>query len=173
MDSLADRWSVSDDRTTAWCLLLLAEHALETGPATATAPVRHDTSMSLPANPRALSMASVQGRMLLTLMHWEGNQHTAVQALHVLVDNALRHGITPDEPDQRLEAWLRVTEARELVIDVMDPYPSFPNFDQAVRGNLGRGLEALRRLEAAVSWFPDATGGKTVRVTLQPAQADL
>ncbi|MFD7975279.1 ATP-binding protein [Streptomyces sp. NPDC059071] len=174
VDALAHSWGVSDDRTTTWCTLPLAERPLEIAPV-ATAPVRHETALRLPADPSALTLAGIQGRTHLTLLNWSGNQHAAVSVLHVLVHNALQHGITPG-PGQAIAVWLRVTQARELLIDVEDPNPEFPDFDKAVAGELGRGLWGARRLGAAITWMPNAPGdtvGKIVRAVMQPGEVDL
>ncbi|MFF7183184.1 ATP-binding protein [Streptomyces sp. NPDC008121] len=94
-----------------------------------------------------------------------------MDVLYVLVRNAVEHGLTEESPSRRLEAWLRVTEQHELLIDVQD-VPDFPSFDKAARGELGRGLWGAQRLGATLSWFPGEQG-KTVRATLQPGPVDL
>ncbi|MER7952079.1 ATP-binding protein [Streptomyces sp. NPDC096079] len=176
VDALAHAWGVSDDRTTTWCTLPLPQGhpELNLSPA-APAPVRHETALRLPADVSALTLAGIKGRTTLTLLNWSGNQHAAVSVLYVLVRNALQHGFTPG-PQQTLTIRLGVTEARELLIDVEDPNPAFPDFDQAVAGERGLGLPAARHLGAALSWSPNRPGepvGKTVHAVMQPGEADL
>ncbi|MET8506876.1 ATP-binding protein [Streptomyces sp. NPDC004787] len=176
VDALAHSWGVSNDRTTTWCTLSLAEGPLELASSPlATAPVRHEAALRLPADPSALSLAGTQGRTQLTLLSWPGNRHAAIKVLDILVHNALEHGTTLG-PGQVLKVWLRVTETCELLIDVEDPNPSFPEFDKAVAGESGRGLWCASRLEAAITWIPNgpsATAGKTVRAVMQPGEVDL
>ncbi|MFF6903920.1 ATP-binding protein [Streptomyces hydrogenans] len=174
VDFLAHSWGVSEDRTTTWCSLSLSEGLSKMTPGpVATAPVQRETELHLLCNPAALGRASIQGRTQLALLGWSGNQHAAVQVLNVLVRNALAYGITPGQPGQSLTAALRVTEADELLIDVTDPNPTFPDFDKALAGELGRGLWEAQRLGATVSWFLSAGSGKTVRAVMQPGQAEL
>ncbi|MFV5995388.1 ATP-binding protein [Streptomyces sp. NPDC056231] len=96
-----------------------------------------------------------------------GEQHTAIAVLYVLVNNAMKHALTPGAAAQGPDVWLRIAVAGELLIDVTDPDPAFPDFDRAVAGELGRGLWGAKRLGAAITWFP-ADGGKTVRATMRP-----
>ncbi|MGW0958615.1 ATP-binding protein [Streptomyces gelaticus] len=137
-------------------------------PATAQL-VSRETRLLLPANPSALKVARISGRTMLTMLSWHGNQHAAIDVLYVLVNNALRHALSPGETPQGPEIWLRVTEAHDLIIDVADLDPEFPNFDQAVAGELGHGLWGAKRLGAAITWFL-AGGGKTVRATMEPGR---
>ncbi|MFC8015792.1 ATP-binding protein [Streptomyces cinereoruber] len=175
VDALADFWGVSQDRTTVWCALFLSEGLPEMVPnPVAPAPVRHEAVLRLPADPSALALAGIRGRTALTMLNWTGNQHAAINVLHVLVRNALEHGITPGQVDQELSVWLRVTEAGELIIDVADPDPTFPRFAKAVAGELGRGLWGARRLGATLTWAPGlVAGGKIVRAVMQPGQVEL
>ncbi|MER6104364.1 ATP-binding protein [Streptomyces sp. NPDC001832] len=126
-----------------------------------------ETRLLLPADPSALKLARINGRMRLAMLSWHGNQHAAIDVLYVLVNNALEHALSPGETQQGPEVWLRVTEAHDLIIDVTDLDPEFPNFDQAVAGELGHGLWGAKHLGAAITWFP-ADGGKTVRATMRP-----
>ncbi|MEU7028870.1 ATP-binding protein [Streptomyces sp. NPDC046275] len=171
IEALAHAWGVSQDRTTTWCALLLPGAPSETPPAPEAS--ARQLELRLPGNISALSRANIQGRTYLTLLGWPGNQHAAVQVLYVLVHNALAHGITPGDPGQTLTARLRVTETDELLIDVTDPSPHFPDFDKALAGERGRGLWEAQRLGARIDWLPNAPHGKTVRALLQPGQADL
>ncbi|MFD5370723.1 ATP-binding protein [Streptomyces sp. NPDC127103] len=172
VDALADAWGVSEDRTQTWCTLPLPEGLppVRSGPA----PVWHESEIRIPGNSRGLTLAGIQGRISLTLLNWHGPQNRALQVLYVLVHNAVQHGIAPGRTGQAIAIWLRVTEAHELLIDVTDPAPEFPQFEAAIDGELGRGLPGAQRLGATLSWTPDlSTGGKTVRALMQPGQVDL
>ncbi|MGW7433314.1 ATP-binding protein [Streptomyces sp. NPDC054861] len=172
VDALAEEWGVSEDRTTVWCTLPLTEGASEMASAAPTEKVVHETALPLPTNSSAGRTARIRARDLLTILAWPGSHNVAVNVLYVLVRNAVEHGLTEESHSRRLEAWLRVTEQHELLIDVQDHVPDFPRFDQAARGELGRGLWGAQRLGAALSWFPGEQG-KTVRATLQPGPVDL
>ena len=109
------------------------------------------------------------------MLSWPGNQHLAIDVLDVLVDNAVQHALTPGKTGQHLGACLSITEAHELLVDVTDPVPQFPDFDKAVAGELGRGLWEIARQGAALSWFVVGSefDAKTVRAVLRPGQVDL
>ncbi|MGW3387440.1 ATP-binding protein [Streptomyces cinereoruber] len=172
VDVLSDAWGISKDRTTTWCTLRLPEGlpALSTGPA----PVRNETMIRVPADTSGLQLAGIHGRTAFAILDWPGDQQAAVDVLHSLASNALRHGIAQDWPSSDLRIWVRVTKAHELIIDVKDPNPDFPEFETNVVGELGRGLWIVRRSGATVSWAPDmAEGGKTVRAVMQPGQVAL
>ncbi|MGX1268067.1 ATP-binding protein [Streptomyces phaeoluteigriseus] len=175
VDTLAKEWGVSSDGTTTWCTLPLTEGPTDMQPAAVTAPVLREIRLDLPANPSAAALARIQARTLLTVMAWPGKQHLAIDALHVLVDNAVEHALPPEEPDQQFKACLSVTEAHELLIDVTDPLPQFPNFDQAVAGEGTRSLWEIKRQGVALSWFVTGSefGGKTVRAVLRPGVVEL
>jgi anti-sigma regulatory factor (Ser/Thr protein kinase) len=172
VDALAKEWGVSEDRTTVWCTLPLTEGTSPMDPAVPTAQVVHESALPLPPNASAAGAARIWARTLLTIMAWPGPHHVAADVLYVLVRNAVEHGLTEQSAGRRLEAWLRINESRELLIDVQDHNPDFPSFDKAVQGELGRGLWGAQRLGAALSWFPGEQG-KTVRATLQPGPVDL
>ncbi|WP_406379774.1 ATP-binding protein [Streptomyces sp. NBC_01618] len=131
--------------------------------------VSRETRLLLPADPSALKVARIDGRTILTTLRWHGNQHAAIDVLYVLVNNTLKHALSPGETRQGPEVWLRVTKAHDHLIDVTDLDPEFPNFDQAVAGELGHGLWGAKHLGAAITWFP-ADGGKTVRATMRPGR---
>ncbi|MFE7243038.1 ATP-binding protein [Streptomyces sp. NPDC057580] len=166
VEPLAETWGVSPDGTTTWCSLSLTEGPTTMEPAAALR-VSRETRLLLRADPSALKLARINGRTLLMWLSWRGNQHAAIDVLYVLVNNALTHALSPGETQQGPEVWLRVTEAHDLIIDVTDPDPEFPNFDQAIAGELGHGLWGAQRLGAAITWFP-TDGGKTVRATMRP-----
>ncbi|MFF2779489.1 ATP-binding protein [Streptomyces sp. NPDC058052] len=169
VDAMADSWGVSGDRTKVWCTITLPAGLPEMVPA----PVRHEATLRLPGDVTALNMARIKGRTLLALLHWSGDQRAAVDVLYVLVRNALEHAITPGDGGDAFHAWLRITDADELVIDVWDPEPDFPDYEKAIEGVQGRGLRLAQGLGAEIRWLPDAPYGKTVRAILQPGSADL
>ncbi|HBF84941.1 MAG TPA: ATP-binding protein [Streptomyces sp.] len=170
VDALADSWGVSSDGTTTWCVLT-AEGPAETDPA--PAPVLREVRFPLPADPSALTKARIEGRTLLTLLCWPGSQYTATDVLYVLVRNALEHGITPGETSRSIDVWLRITSDHQLLIDVTDPNPTFPDFERALAGELGRGLWGAQQLGATISYLPAGSDGKTVRATMQPGEVEL
>ncbi|MFI5990257.1 ATP-binding protein [Streptomyces sp. NPDC051362] len=172
---MAAEWGVSQDGTTTWCTLPLTEGSDEMQPAAATAPVVREIPLDLPADRSAANLARIQARTLLTVANWRGDQHHAIDVLHNLVDNAVQHALTPEKAGQTFAVVLRLTEAHELLIDVTDPLPQFQNFDQAVAGEIGRGLWEVTRRGVALSWFVVGPGhdAKTVRAVLRPGQVDL
>ncbi|MET7382947.1 ATP-binding protein [Streptomyces sp. NPDC005526] len=174
VESLSEAWGVSEDGTTTWCTLPLTEGLSDTHPAAATAPVLRDIPLDLPADPSAAGLARIQARILLTVLSWPGNQHLAIDVLRVLIDNAVQHALPPGTAGQHLGACLSVTEADELLIDVTDPNPTFPDFDKAIAGEPGRRLWEIARQGVKLTWFAGPEfDGKTVRAALRPGQVDL
>jgi anti-sigma regulatory factor (Ser/Thr protein kinase) len=175
IEALAEDWGVSQDGTTTWCSLPLTKGPEAMQPAAVTAPVVREIPMDLPGDRSAMGLARIQARTLLPLTAWPGNQHQAVDVLHVLVDNAVRHALIPGEVNQQFGACLSITEADELIIDVTDPVPLFPDFDKALAGESGRGLWEITRKGVDLSWFVAGTGfeAKTVRAVLRPGAVDL
>lgn len=165
--AVADAWGVSEDRTTVWCTLPLAEGT----PGTDTPRIVREQTMSFDPSPNSSGSTRIWARSALTIMAWPGPVAVAVDVLYVLVTNALRHGL-PAGSGQSVRVALRLTDRGDLLVDVEDHTPDFPAFDKAVNGELGRGLWGARRHGAEVSWFPSGTG-KTVRATLRPGPVDL
>ncbi|MFC9931696.1 ATP-binding protein [Streptomyces sp. NPDC127190] len=174
VDALAESWGVSDDGATTWCTLPLNKGSEEMQPVAVTAPVLREIPLDLPADPSATGLARIQARTLLTVLSWPGNQHLAIDVLHVLLDNAVRHALPVAKTVQTFGVRLSVTEAHELLVDVTDPVPAFPNFDKAVAGEVGRGLWEAVRQGAELSWFVVGSdyGAKTVRAVLRPGRVD-
>ncbi|MFV5994997.1 ATP-binding protein [Streptomyces sp. NPDC056231] len=171
VESLAEAWGVSGDGTTTWCTLPLTKGPSDMQPAAVTAPVLREIPLDLPTDPSAAGLARIQARTLLTVLSWPGNQHLAIDVLHVLIDNAMQHALTPGRNGQQFGACLSITEAHELLIDVTDPTPMFPEFGKAIAGELGRGLWDITRQGAALTWFVSPKfDGKTVRAALRPGQ---
>ncbi|MFE7330319.1 ATP-binding protein [Streptomyces sp. NPDC057565] len=165
---MTDAWDFSPDGTAASCSLSLTEGPITMEPAAAPPLVSREKRLLLPPDPSALKIARIQGRTLLTMLSWPGSQHAAIDVLYILVNNAMKHALTPGEAAQGPDVWLRITAAGELLIDVTDPDPAFPDFDRAVAGELGRGLWGAKRLGASVTYFSANGQGKTVRATMRP-----
>lgn len=174
VEALADSWGVSPDGRTTWCTLPPTKGPSEMDPVAATAPVLREMPLELPPDPSAVTIARVSGRTKLTMLDWPGNVHAAVDVLGCLVDNAVAHGLTAGQAGQCLSARLGITEARQLIIDVTDPNPTFPDFAEAVDGTTGRGLWNARQHGARLSWFiASDSDGKTVRATFEPGRVEL
>ncbi|MGP4089637.1 ATP-binding protein [Streptomyces sp. KR55] len=176
VDAMADAWGVSPDGTTTWCSLSLCK-----GPddpmepvATPTPVLREYPVIGLPGNSSAVTRARTIARTGLTVIGWTGDAHAATEVLARLVDNAVRHGVTPGHAETQISARLSLNEDGELIIDVTDPKPLFPDFEAARQGENGRGLWEVGRLGAEVTWFaPPDLNGKTVRATMKPGPVDL
>ncbi|MGW4086947.1 ATP-binding protein [Streptomyces sp. NPDC004822] len=175
VECLAEEWGVSQDGTTTWCTLPLTKGPEDMSPAAATAPVLREIPMELPGDRSAAGLARIQARTLLTVADWPGNQPHAVDVLHSLVDNAWKHAVIPGEVNQRFDACLSITEAQELIIDVTDPVPLFPDFEQAITDESGRGLAKIARKGVKLSWFVvgEDFNAKTVRAVLRPGAVEL
>jgi hypothetical protein len=177
VESLAESWEVSEDGTTTKCALPLPEGPIKMEPVAPIAPVEAGLPLDLPADPpQVVRAARLQARTLLTVLGWPGNQPSAISVLHCLVDNAVRYGLSPGQSGERLEAWLSVTTANELLVEVTDPNPLFPGFDKAVAGELGRSLWSITQQQhgATLLWFVNVGFmGKTVRAVMRPGAVDL
>ncbi|MFH9439204.1 ATP-binding protein [Streptomyces rochei] len=157
-----------------------AETPLRALPAFAGTPtgsliVRH-FAMHLPGDRRSLFLSRVWTRRMATVLCWSGDVQRAVEVVARLVDNGVRHGIPSNVPavEVQLTLTLATDEAGALVIDVADLNPAFPDFDAAVRGERGRGLQRVTFLGARVSRFlPHEGRGKTVRAVLPPGPVDV
>ncbi|GAA2494344.1 hypothetical protein GCM10023100_10460 [Actinocorallia cavernae] len=143
-------------------------------PAVVTAPVLREIPMGLPADSSAAASARIQAQTLLTVLGRSGDQNLAVDVLHTLVDNAVQHALIRAAAEQRFGTCLSITETRELLIDVTDPNPAFPQFDKAITGEVGDGLWGIVCQGATLTWFARADfAGKTVRAVLRPGQVGL
>ncbi|MEU1201265.1 hypothetical protein ABZ446_34320 [Streptomyces sp. NPDC005813] len=125
--------------------------------------------------------ARLRVRTRLTVAHWGGNVDAAARVADKLVDNAYRHA----EPFGPGQGWieLRLTvraETDELLIEVDDATPTFPDFEIAATAEPAGpppGLWWVRHYRGALSWSPktdDTTGdviGKTVAAVLPTAGA--
>jgi anti-sigma regulatory factor (Ser/Thr protein kinase) len=138
-------------------------------------PVLDSLSTELPADVSAVLMARVWIRTCLAALGWNGPILRAAEVISRLVDNGVRHGMPngTDKTQRRIVLRVTVNEAGELVIDVTDLNPTFPNFAAAVKGEKGLGLWHVAHHDAQVTWFLHHEGpGKTVRATLAPGPVD-
>ncbi|MEU6070560.1 hypothetical protein ABZ864_40510 [Streptomyces sp. NPDC047082] len=126
---------------------------------------------------RAMWSARVKGRTALTMMSWPGSVPDAVLVFTVLVGNALQHGLCDacGSPTV-LHGRLSTTDAKQLLIDVEDPNPSFPYFSN-VRAGAGGGVLAgllQRHVITDLIYAVHAEGrGKTVRAVLDAGAVEL
>ncbi|MET9528230.1 ATP-binding protein [Streptomyces coeruleorubidus] len=128
----------------------------------------------LPGEPRAVRAGRMWIRAVLPALRWAGPILKAAEVVTRLLENAVRHGLTDHAKTQTLSLRVAVNEAGDLLIDVSDLNPSFPDFDAAVRGEKGQGLWRVDHLGARVTWFlPHEGTGKTVRAVLAPGPVDL
>ncbi len=144
-------------------------------PAASPLPVLDSLSIELPADVSAVLTARIWIRTCLAALGWNGPILRATEVISRLVDNGVRHGL-PDGTDKmqrRIVLRVEVNEAGQLVVDVTDLNPTFPNFAAAVRGERGRGLWHVGHHDAQVTWFLHHDGpGKTVRAMLAPGPVD-
>ena len=129
----------------------------------------------LPGDQTAVFGARIWIRIAVTALGWKGNVMRATEAVARLVDNGVRHGMPAEVPRKERLVSLEValTDAGELVIDVSDLEPAFPDFEAARRGEKGRGLWQVSHLGAQVTQLPRRGTGKTVRTVLAPGPVDL
>jgi anti-sigma regulatory factor (Ser/Thr protein kinase) len=176
VEAMADAWGVSSDGTTTWCSLSPCKgHAASMQPAAAPFPLlRAYPVIDLPGNDSAVTLARTVARSGLTVIGWRGSIHAATEVLARLVQNAVDHGLASDRAGSQISAQLSIDEEGRLRIDVTDPNPLFPDFDTALKGEQGRGMWEIQRLQGEVTWFaPPELTGKTVRATMTPGSVDL
>ncbi|MEV0487387.1 ATP-binding protein [Streptomyces sp. NPDC050508] len=139
-------------------------------PAEGPSPITISFQTELPYQEGAVRMGRWWIRGCLPALNWDGPVLEAVGVVSHLVDNALRHGLPRGAVNEsRIVLRAAVTEAGELVLDVIDPNPSFPGFAAARTGESGVGLRRVAELGARLTWFLHSDGsGKTVRAVLAP-----
>jgi anti-sigma regulatory factor (Ser/Thr protein kinase) len=130
----------------------------------------------LVADRGAAANARLRARPQLTVCSWPGNIDAAARVASHLVDNAVKHG----QPftDGKIVLRMRAHgDTDELLIEVDDALPDFPDFDQVANQipeprPAPPGLWWPAHYRGTVSWdrWPDADG-KTVQALL-PATWD-
>ncbi|QNP74953.1 sensor histidine kinase [Streptomyces roseirectus] len=146
-------------------------HAGHTAPA-AAAPVTASLQTELPGDASAVTAARGWVRATHAWLRWTGPAAHAAEAAGHLVANAVLHGLPEDTFHGHLLLKASATEASELLLDVTDHNPRFPQFDRSTgRAGADRGLRQIAWLGAQVTWrtAPNALG-KTVRAAFPPAR---
>ncbi|MGV9812732.1 ATP-binding protein [Streptomyces cellulosae] len=170
VNAMADAWGVSPDGTTTWCSLSLRKGSdAPMEPVASPVPtLRRYPAISLPGDASAASRVRTIARTGITVMGWKGSVHAGTEVVGLLAQNAVQHAVT-DSSSQRVTVNLQLSESEQLIIDVHDPAPRFPGFQDAVGGEQGRGLWEAQQHGAAITWFLDPeAGGKVVRATMTP-----
>ncbi|MEH0660997.1 hypothetical protein QA860_25345 [Streptomyces stelliscabiei] len=135
-----------------------------------------DWSTSLLANEAAGPNARLRTRTWLTIGHWHGNVDIAARVTDKLVDNAVKHGkiSAPARVPLRMAV---IPETPQLMIEVDDANPAFPNFEDVQSGLCGSdsGLGFVQYQGARINWhvLQDDHGavlGKTVQAILTLAE---
>ncbi|MFE2968308.1 ATP-binding protein [Streptomyces sp. NPDC059340] len=140
-------------------------------PVPINAPVDRHWARSYTLRPECLRQVRTDAYTRLTMLNWTGNQAAAVEVLARLAKNVVVHAAPVTGTSAQMLVRLAVTEKDELLIDVSDPSPEFPDCAAAIRGEKGRGLWDVRRLGADVTWILSENGrGKTVRAHLLPGE---
>ncbi|MFF7130448.1 hypothetical protein [Streptomyces sp. NPDC008240] len=129
----------------------------------------------LTVNAGAGPNARLRARPLLTMWRWAGNVDGAARVADKLVDNAFRHGWPFTDGCIRLRFTL-YPKTDELLVEVSDSKPEFPNFDQATTADPvplspPSGLWWVRHYQGLLSWDVDRDKadhvvGKTVQALL-------
>lgn len=154
----------------------LAEGGAGTADCVPVVSIVRSLATELPGDQTAVFGARIWIRIAVTALGWNGNVLRATEAVARLVDNGVRHGMPAAVPrkERRVSLQAALTEAGELVVDVSDLDPAFPDFEAARRGEKGRGLWQVSHLGAQVTQLLSRTGtGKTVRAVLAPGPVDL
>ncbi|MET7685641.1 ATP-binding protein [Streptomyces sp. NPDC005423] len=198
VDAMAESWGVSDDGTTTWCVLsppqLTLPSEISLMPSTYQSEAArpepgaglHEflvvpTGEELPLRWEGVlnavesigSDTRIQVHPRLRKAGWPGNTDAAARVCGALMDNAARHGKPFDGNVVRLRLMcLKATD--ELVIEVDDAGPGFPNFGKATGRDLNggpplNGLEWALHYHGRLAWRPAEDGsGKTVQAVLPP-----
>nr|WSZ96845.1 ATP-binding protein [Streptomyces sp. NBC_00857] len=128
-----------------------------------TVPVACERSMDYAIAPGSVRLARMHVRRHLEVMGWCGDMEDAALVVSELVSNGVNHGSLPGE---LLTVRAAVLEDACLLLDVSDPIPVFPNFNEMAcprdDSECGRGLLLIRALGFGLSWFVRQEG-KTVR----------
>ncbi|MDH6604534.1 hypothetical protein M2164_000169 [Streptomyces sp. SAI-208] len=122
--------------------------------------------------PGSVRQLKVMARMRLSMRRWPGDVDSAVEVLARLAANAIAHGRPADhQAPAQMHVHLSFTDEGDLLIDVEDPNPGFPDVQAALNGQRGRGLRDALDLGAELRYFlaPDGRS-KTVRAVLSPGE---
>ncbi len=104
------------------------------------------------------------------MSRWPGDQDEALFIVQEVVENGVKHP-RHVPADGVVELVLSVTEHGDLTIEVTDPDPRFPRFNEVISAGPITGLGRVRALGGEVTWStPDVERGKTVRVRLRPSK---
>ncbi|MFH8934131.1 hypothetical protein [Streptomyces griseosporeus] len=120
--------------------------------------------------------ARARTRMRLTVSRWTGDIDTAARVAAELADNGSKHG--QPFPDGSVSLRLGVVpESGELLVEVDDAAPFFPQFSEVVAKAHGKGsgLGFVQYQHATINWYVarDDTGsvvGKIVQAVLPEAR---
>ncbi|MFF3493726.1 ATP-binding protein [Streptomyces sp. NPDC002795] len=134
---------------------------------TAMPPEVAEWSMRYTMAHQVVPLVRLHARRQLVMWRWPGDQQEATLIVSELVTNAINHGRVVGH---MMTVRLAILEDGGLLIDVSDPVPGLsPSREHrgaADERECGRGLDVIRALGGAVSWFLRDGGGKTVRVHL-------
>lgn len=111
--------------------------------------------------------ARLQAVACLLAFGWTGPCGFAVLTVDQLVRNASEFGWCAGK---EIRLLIGLTEVDDLLIDVADHNPEFPEFEDVVAGRSGQGLRRIAEYGVTVSWHPHEHG-KTVRAVLGGASS--
>ncbi|MFE1839830.1 hypothetical protein [Streptomyces sviceus] len=124
--------------------------------------------------PASVRQLKVTARLHLTLRRWPGDVDAAVEVLARLAFNAVAHAQPVSPAPAQMQVHLSLTDEGDLLIDVEDPNPSFPDAQAALNGERGRGLREALAFGAELRSFLASDGlSKTVRAVLSPGDGLL
>ncbi len=133
------------------------------------ADVREYAKASYPMTSTSVTLARRDVCSHLERWEWGTNETTYAARMIVteLVANAVKHA---RRRDHELLLHLAVLVDGDLIVEVSDPVPDFPCFEESAGSLLddesGRGLMLVRSYSSDLSWFPRPHIGKTVRALL-------
>lgn len=128
-------------------------------------------STRLVADSGAATNARLRIRPRLTVCCWPGNIDAAARVASHLVDNAVRHG-RPFADGKVVLRLLAHPDTDELLIEVDDAFPEFPDFDQVANQSheprsAPPGLWWLAHYRGTASWDLQKDDGEVVGKTVQ------
>ncbi|WP_328974171.1 hypothetical protein [Streptomyces canus] len=124
--------------------------------------------------PESVRQLKVTARVRLSMRRWPGDVDSAVEVLARLAFNAVAHAQPVSRAPAQMHVHLSLTDEGDLLIDVEDPNPSFPDAQAALNGERGRGLRDALAFGAELRYFLASDGlSKTVRAVLSPGEGLL